>query len=110
MSSPVDIVSSANTAKGTSRSVSRNHTQKSRNVIANVTGWIAPYALVATQGYARYATARSPAMRSLPRRRLASQNTGTAPSATTAICASASDSGDGQIFHTGASRTRNGST
>ena len=50
MSSPVDIVRSANTANGTSRSVSRNQTQKSRKVIANVTGWIAPYALVATHG------------------------------------------------------------
>jgi len=50
MSSPVDIASAANTANGTSRSVSRNQMQKSKNGIANVTGWIEAAALVAVHG------------------------------------------------------------
>ena len=44
---PVDIVSAARIANGTRRSESSAQTAKRRNVIANVTGWIAPTALVA---------------------------------------------------------------
>src|SRR5262245_62954450 len=50
MSSPVDIASAANTANGTSRSVSRNQMQKRKNGMANVTGWIDAAALVAVHG------------------------------------------------------------
>ena len=55
-------------------------------------------------------SASSAAARSDPRCRRPSQKTGSAPSETTAICANASASGDGQTTQSGASRTRNGST
>ena len=78
--------------------------------IANVTGWIAAPALVAVHGYARYASASSPAAASEPRWRLPSQKTGNAPRETNAICANASASGDGHKSQSGARSARNGST
>ena len=84
--------------------------QKRKSGIAKVTGWIDAPALVAVHGYARYPSASSPAALSEPRCRRASQNTGSAPSDTMTICARASTSGDGHSTHSGARRTRNGST
>ena len=110
ISSPVDMASTAHTAKGTSRSVSRNQMQKRKSGIANVTGWIE-----ASRRSSRSTGTRGTRVRGLaavaPIRGAGepSQNTGSAPSETTAICASASESGDGHTIHSGASSTRNGS-
>ena len=111
MSSPVDIASSAQTANGTSRSVSRNQMQKRKSGIANVTGWIDAAALVADPRVREVAEREEPGRRARSRGAAGRARTRAARRARRRRSArSASASGDGQITHSGASSARNGST